>query len=293
MFGLGPPGRRASRRRVALNLLAACLKRADAVQPGRRVGASRPRRRRAGGAATSGARGASGALHGVPSRWDLRGRRAHHAGAPAWATRTPRRRRRSRRCAARGRCRGQARHTPFAISIPRSRQSGIEHTPGGLQRRRGIAARMVPLALGSPAVGSVLRPAAYCGVVGLKPPRADQRGGRARAGGQPGSRGSLRAGGGGLRARPAVGAAPAPDDFVSAVEPARPPGRARNSSARTPETSTWKAVTGASRPPGALGGGVARRVRVGLRRGRHRAARRRPPRMPTLPRARPVPPGQG
>src|SRR5262249_16250653 len=32
-----------------------------------------------------------------------------------------------------------------------------------------VAARMVPLAFGSQTVGSTLRPAAYCGVVGFKP----------------------------------------------------------------------------------------------------------------------------
>src|SRR3989449_5525859 len=44
------------------------------------------------------------------------------------------------------------------------------HTPGGSSAgsAAAIAARMVPLALGSQTVGSVLRPAAYCGVVGFK-----------------------------------------------------------------------------------------------------------------------------
>jgi aspartyl-tRNA(Asn)/glutamyl-tRNA(Gln) amidotransferase subunit A len=44
------------------------------------------------------------------------------------------------------------------------------HTPGGSSAGSGaaVAARMVPLALGSQTVGSVLRPAAYCGVVGFK-----------------------------------------------------------------------------------------------------------------------------
>src|SRR5213594_1220085 len=44
------------------------------------------------------------------------------------------------------------------------------HTPGGSSAgsAAALAARMVPLALGSQTVGSVLRPAAYCGVVGFK-----------------------------------------------------------------------------------------------------------------------------
>src|SRR5437870_7320513 len=45
------------------------------------------------------------------------------------------------------------------------------HTPGGSSAgsAAAVAARMAPLALGSQTVGSVLRPAAYCGVVGFKP----------------------------------------------------------------------------------------------------------------------------
>ncbi|MGH7310186.1 MAG: amidase [Candidatus Rokuibacteriota bacterium] len=44
------------------------------------------------------------------------------------------------------------------------------HTPGGSSAGSGAAvgSRMVPLALGSQTVGSVLRPAAYCGVAGFK-----------------------------------------------------------------------------------------------------------------------------
>lgn len=44
------------------------------------------------------------------------------------------------------------------------------HTPGGSSAgsAAAVAARMAPLALGSQTVGSVLRPAAYCGIVGFK-----------------------------------------------------------------------------------------------------------------------------
>jgi aspartyl-tRNA(Asn)/glutamyl-tRNA(Gln) amidotransferase subunit A len=68
---------------------------------------------------------------------------------------------------------GKVTTTEFAFIDPaRTRNPwNLEHTPGGSSSgpAAAVAAGMVPLALGSQTVGSTLRPAAYCGVVGLKP----------------------------------------------------------------------------------------------------------------------------
>jgi aspartyl-tRNA(Asn)/glutamyl-tRNA(Gln) amidotransferase subunit A len=67
---------------------------------------------------------------------------------------------------------GKTHTTEFAYRDPAPTRNpwNLEHTPGGSSAGSGaaVAARMVPLALGTQTVGSVLRPAAYCGVVGVK-----------------------------------------------------------------------------------------------------------------------------
>jgi aspartyl-tRNA(Asn)/glutamyl-tRNA(Gln) amidotransferase subunit A len=69
---------------------------------------------------------------------------------------------------------GKTATTQFAYRDPaRTRNPwNLDHTPGGSSSgsAAAVATRMVPLALGSQTVGSVLRPAAYCGVVGWKGP---------------------------------------------------------------------------------------------------------------------------
>ncbi len=68
---------------------------------------------------------------------------------------------------------GKVTTTAFAFLDPSPTRNpwNLDHTPGGSSSgpAAAVAARQAPLALGTQTVGSVLRPAAYCGVVGLKP----------------------------------------------------------------------------------------------------------------------------
>ena len=221
------------------NLLAACLKRTDAVEPAvaawvrldrdaaARVAVQRDIEAREGRF--------MGPLHGVPVAlkdiFDAAGVPTT-AGAPAWATRTPAVDAPSV-AALRGAGAvpmGKLATTPFAYLDPSATRNpwNPEHTPGGSSSgpAAAVAARMVPLALGSQTVGSVLRPAAYCGVVGLKPTH-----GRISAAGVLELAGSLDHVGVFARAvedcalalAVLAGGDPAPDDYVGAVvDPAAP-----------------------------------------------------------------------
>lgn len=63
--------------------------------------------------------------------------------------------------------------TEFATADPGPTRNPwhLSHTPGGSSSgsAAAVSARMVPAALGSQTYGSIQRPAAYCGVYGLKP----------------------------------------------------------------------------------------------------------------------------
>src|ERR671925_1945275 len=63
--------------------------------------------------------------------------------------------------------------TEFAMFTPgkTANPHNAAHTPGGSSSgsAAAVAAMMVPLALGTQTGGSVLRPAAFCGIVGFKP----------------------------------------------------------------------------------------------------------------------------
>lgn len=63
--------------------------------------------------------------------------------------------------------------TEFATRTPgpTTNPHNVAHTPGGSSSgsAAGVAACMFPLAFGTQTAGSIIRPAAYCGVVGYKP----------------------------------------------------------------------------------------------------------------------------
>jgi len=69
---------------------------------------------------------------------------------------------------------GKTHTTQFAYRDPAPTRNpwNHAHTPGGSSSgsAAAVAARMIPGAIGSQTVGSILRPGAFCGVVGLKGP---------------------------------------------------------------------------------------------------------------------------
>ncbi|MBI4486197.1 MAG: amidase [Acidobacteria bacterium] len=68
---------------------------------------------------------------------------------------------------------GKTHTTAFAYRTPAPTRNPrqLEHTPGGSSSgsAAAVAAGMVPLALGTQTLGSVLRPASFCGIAGFKP----------------------------------------------------------------------------------------------------------------------------
>src|SRR5207253_10630270 len=122
--------------------------------------------------------GHTGALHGVPvgvkdayDTDDL----PTEMGSPAFVGNQPGKNAElvERILAAGGYALGKTATTEFAYMHPAETRNpwNTKHTPGGSSSgsAAAVAARTVPLALGTQTKGSVLRPAAYCGVVGLKP----------------------------------------------------------------------------------------------------------------------------
>ncbi len=118
-----------------------------------------------------------GPLHGVPvgvkDIIDASGLLTT-SGAPPFAHRRPER---DAACVARLRAAGavivgKTATTPFAYADPAPTRNPwhADHSPGGSSSgsAAAVAARMVPLALGTQTIGSTLRPASYCGIVGFK-----------------------------------------------------------------------------------------------------------------------------
>lgn len=123
---------------------------------------------------------ALGPLHGVPigikDIFDT-GDMPTELGSPLWAGRTPRRDAAvvARLRAAGAVIMGKTVTTEYAYRQPgrTANPHDARRTPGGSSSgsAAAVAAHMVPGAVGSQTNGSVIRPAAFCGVVGFKPTR--------------------------------------------------------------------------------------------------------------------------
>ena len=124
------------------------------------------------------ASGPRGPLHGIPygakDIFDTAGIRTA-AGSKIWADRVPDTDSAPVALATRAGAVlvGKSHTTEFAAGDPAPSRNpwNAEHTAGGSSTGSGVAvaSRMVPWAFGSQTVGSVLRPAAYNGVIGFKP----------------------------------------------------------------------------------------------------------------------------
>ena len=170
----------AARRLSSVELTESLLARIEALEPRLQAWATLlPEQALAGARAADAAPGGPrGPLAGVPygakDIFDTAGIRTA-AGSKIWAERVP-----GADCAPVVLARnagavllGKLHTTEFADGDPAPcfNPWNAEHTPGGSSTGSGVAvaARMVPWAFGSQTVGSVLRPAAYNGVVGFKP----------------------------------------------------------------------------------------------------------------------------
>lgn len=158
------------------DLVEACLARVEEVEP--RVQAWQWLDPRGARASATDPGLPAGPLHGLPigikDLFDTAGTVTTY-GSPRYAGNVP-----SRDAAAVARVRaaggivlGKTVTTEFALFHPgpTANPHALDHTPGGSSSgsAAAVAAGMVPLALGTQTAGSVIRPAAYCGVVGYKP----------------------------------------------------------------------------------------------------------------------------
>ena len=167
---------------TSAELVADCLKRIEEVEPAVQAWAflDRDHAMRQAQAADEHRRHgrATGPLHGVPigikDIFDT-GDMPTEFGSPLWAGRTPREDATAvaRLRAAGAVIMGKTVTTEYAYYHPGKTRNphDPERTPGGSSSgsAAAVAASMVPGAIGSQTNGSVIRPAAFCGVVGFKP----------------------------------------------------------------------------------------------------------------------------